>query len=103
MAAHRAESWTLNTGVDKWLAAFERKVLSRLSGETKVDENWRKQCNKELIQLFGDLDILSLVRISWLDWIGHVNRGDSKIKVSQMFNNNPQGSQLRGRHKKNRC
>jgi len=31
-----------------------------------------------------------------LIWIGHV---DSKRKVSQIFNNNPQGSRLRGRPK----
>jgi hypothetical protein len=29
--------------------------------------------NIELIQLFGDLDIFSFVRISRLNWIGHVN------------------------------
>jgi hypothetical protein len=32
------------------------------------------------MQLFGDLDTLSLVRISQLNWIGHV-----KSKVSQIF------------------
>jgi hypothetical protein len=56
-----------------------------------VNENWRKRYNKELMQLFGDLDILSFVRINWLRWFGHVNGRDSKRKVSQVFNNNPQG------------
>jgi len=46
--------------------------------------------------LFGYLDILSFVRISRLNWIGHVSRMDSKRKGSQVFNNNPQRSQLRG-------
>jgi hypothetical protein len=62
----------------------------------KVNENWTLQYNKELMQLFGDLDILSFVRISRLDWTGHVNRLDSKRKVSQVFNNNPQRSELTG-------
>ena len=50
------------------------------------------------MQLFGDLDldILSFVRISRLNWIGHVNGMDSKIKVSQVFNSNAQGRRLRG-------
>ena len=52
------------------------------------------------MQLFGDLDILSFVRMCRLNWIGHVNRMDSKIKVIQIFNKNPQGSGLRGRPKK---
>jgi hypothetical protein len=46
---------------------FERKVLRRMSGEIKVNENWRKRYNKELMQLFGDLDILSFVAISRLN------------------------------------
>jgi hypothetical protein len=48
------------------------------------------------MQLFGDLDVFSFVRISLLNWIGHVSRMDSKRKISQVFNNNPQGSQLIG-------
>ena len=50
-----------------------------------VNGNWRKRYNKELMQLFGDLDRLSFVRISRLNWIGHVSRMDSKRKVSQVF------------------
>ena len=51
------------------------------------------------MQLFGDLDILSFVGISQLNLIGQVNRMDSKIKISQVFNKNPQGSGLRGQPK----
>jgi hypothetical protein len=65
----------------KRLSTFKRKVLRRMFGGIKVNENWRKQYNKELMQLFADLDILSCVRISRLNWIGHVNRMDSKGKV----------------------
>jgi hypothetical protein len=50
--------------------------------------------------LFGDLDLLSFVRISRLNWIGSVNRMDSKRKGGQVFDNNPQGSHLRGWQKK---
>jgi len=35
----------------------------------------------------GDLDILSFFTISRWNWIGHVNRMNSKRKVSQVFNN----------------
>jgi len=52
------------------------------------------------MQLFGDLDILSFVRISRLNLISHVSRMDSKRKVSLLVNSNPQGSRLRGRLKK---
>jgi len=69
-------------------------------GGIKLNENWRKRYNKELLQLFGDLDMLSFVRISRLNWIGDVNRMDSKRKASQAFNDNRQGSRLRGRPNK---
>ena len=53
-------------------------------GGIKVNKNWRKRYNKELIQLFGDLDILPFFRISRLNLIAQVNRMESKIKVSQV-------------------
>jgi hypothetical protein len=58
----------------------------------KINENCKKLYNKELIQQFRDTDLLSFVRISQLNWIGQVNRMDSKRKVSPVFNNNPQGN-----------
>ena len=39
------------------------------------------QYNKELVYLFGDLDIHSFVRISWLNWIGHVSRMNGKSNI----------------------
>jgi hypothetical protein len=81
------------------LAAFGRDVLRRMFGGNKLNGNWRKRYDKELKQLFGDLDVLWFVRIIQLDWIVHVIRMDSKRKVSQECNNNPQGSRLRGRPK----
>ena len=46
------------------------------------------------MQLFGDLDIFHLVRISRLNWVGHVNGMESARKVSQVFNIIPQRSWL---------
>ena len=34
-----------------------------------------------------------------MNWIGRVNKVNSKIRVSQVFNNNNQGSRLGGRPK----
>ena len=97
MATYGAESRTLNTDIAKRLATFERKGLRRMFGGINVNENWKRRYNKELTQLCGDLDMLSFVRISLLNWIGRVNTMGSERKVSQVFNNNRQGSRLRGR------
>ena len=90
----------MNKDVAKCLVAFERKFLRRMFWGINANENWRKQSNKELMQVFGDLDILSSVGLSQLNWIGHVNRMDNNRKVNQVFNNNPHSSRLRGRPKK---
>jgi hypothetical protein len=66
VVTYGAEAWTLNKDIIKRLSVFERKGLRRIFGGIKVYENWRKQYNKELMQLFGDLDILSFVKINWL-------------------------------------
>jgi hypothetical protein len=64
VATDGAASWTLNKDTVKWWAAFERKVLRRMLGGDLINGNVRKQHNKELMQMFGDLDILLLVRVS---------------------------------------
>jgi hypothetical protein len=66
-------------------------------GGIKVNENCINWYNQELMQLFGELETFPFVRISCLNWTGHVNRMDSKRKVSQIFNNNnSQGRWQRG-------
>jgi hypothetical protein len=82
VATYGAESSILNKDIAKRFVGFERKVSRRMFGGIKVHENWRRRYNKELLQLFGYLDILSFVGISRLNWIGHVNRMDNKSKAS---------------------
>jgi len=53
LATYRAESWTLSKDIAKLLAAFQRNVLGIVFGGIKINENWRKRYNKELMQLFG--------------------------------------------------
>lgn len=84
-----AESCTLHKDIIKRLAVFERKVLSTIFVGIKVHETWRNRHDKDLMQLFGDLDKLSFLRISRLKRIGYVNRLNSKRTVRQVFNKFP--------------
>jgi len=59
-------------------------------GVITLNTNLRRRYNKELMQLFGDLDIASFFRTRRLNLIGNVNRMDSRRNVSQLFKNNPQ-------------
>ena len=73
--------WTLNKGIAKRLATCERKITRRMFGEIKVNENWRKRYDKDLMLQFGGLYVLSFVRMSRVNWIGRVNRMDSKSSI----------------------
>jgi hypothetical protein len=42
-----------------------------------VNINCRKLYNKELLQMFGDLVMLSFVSISQLNWLAHIKRLDT--------------------------
>jgi hypothetical protein len=64
VAKYGAESWKLNKDIAKRLATFERKVLRRMSEVIKVNENWRMRHKEKLMQLFGDSDTFSFLRIS---------------------------------------
>jgi hypothetical protein len=64
VATYGAESWTLNKDIAKRLATLKKKSYKK---NIWRKENWRKRYNKELTQLFGDLDVLSFVRISRLN------------------------------------
>ena len=57
MATYGAESSILNEDIANRLAGFERKVSRRMFGGIEVHENWKRRYNKELLQLFGYLDI----------------------------------------------
>ena len=56
-------------------------------GATKIDIIWRKH-NRESENIFGDLDLVSCIRINRLNWIDHVNRmdADRKPKLSSIIN-----------------
>jgi hypothetical protein len=51
------------------------------------------------MQFYGDIDIVSFIRINWLRWIGHVNKMNNKGMMYRVFAKQPQGSRPRGRPK----
>jgi hypothetical protein len=94
-----AEAWTMSSETGKRLAVFEREVLRKLLEAIKINNCWIRRHNNELMQLYGDLGIVSFIRMNRLRWIGHVNIMDNKRMLYQVFANQPQGSRPRGRPK----
>ena len=71
-----------------WLLSKE-KFKEECMGGIIIKGNERKRCNKDLMQLFGDLYIVTLSQ--YVGWIGLVMLIGCIVKASQLFNNNPQG------------
>lgn len=69
---------------DEKTLIFERKILRRIFGPVKEGEVWRKMKNKELYELFGEADVVSIIKLLRLRWAGHVVRiseGEGKIQL----------------------
>jgi hypothetical protein len=43
------------------------------------------------------MDIVTLIRVRRLNWIGQINRTDDTKKVKKIFNSQPEGVRTRGR------
>ena len=46
----------------------------RILGSVFDGGNWRRRYNDELMAMYGELDIVSIIRLRRLRWIGHVGR-----------------------------
>ncbi|KAJ4450459.1 hypothetical protein ANN_01884 [Periplaneta americana] len=91
------ETWVLNKNTCKQLAVFERKILRRIFGAIETVDGWRARYNNEIYELYKESDLEVHIRCQRLRWLGHVTRMETTRKVKIVFNNNPDGTRLRGR------
>ncbi|PSN39476.1 hypothetical protein C0J52_10024 [Blattella germanica] len=55
------------------------------------------------MEMYGDLDVISFIRLNRLRWVGYVSRMDVNKKVHQVCYTHPEGKRLRGRPKNRWC
>jgi hypothetical protein len=63
------ETWSLT-----WLRVFEDKVLRRIFGpkRDKVTREWRKLHNEELNDVYFSPNIVQVIKLRQMRWVGHV-------------------------------
>jgi hypothetical protein len=54
------ETWVLKETIIQKLLVFERKILSRIFGPTKVNQIWRIKTSEELDKLIKHKNIITL-------------------------------------------
>jgi hypothetical protein len=68
-------TWVLKESIIQRLSVFERKILRKIFGPTKVDNSiWRIKTNMELDELIKHWNIINYVKSQRLSWFGHINR-----------------------------
>jgi hypothetical protein len=57
------ENWKLTKKSEDDINSFERKILWRIFGTVNENGQWRSRYNKELHQLYKDLDLVTFVKL----------------------------------------
>jgi hypothetical protein len=70
---------------------WERKILRKIYGPTKVNGQWIIKTNLELITKYKSQDILTVIKIRILKWIGHVIRMNETRCVKKIFEGKLEG------------
>jgi len=69
-----AETWTLTGKIEKMLMTWERKIMRKIYGPTTQNGQWRIKTNEELRTKHKSQDIVTVIKIRRLEWLGHVIR-----------------------------
>jgi len=91
-----AETWTLTSKTEKMLMTRERKLLSKIYGPTKQNGQWRIKTNEELRTKYKSQDIVTIMKIRRLEWLGHVSRMNETRSVKKIFEGKLEGRRGRG-------
>jgi hypothetical protein len=79
------------------LMTWERKILRKIYGATKENGQWRIKTNAELITKYKSHDIITVIKIQRLEWLGQVIRMDETGSVKKIFEGKSKGRRGRGR------
>jgi hypothetical protein len=79
---------------------WERKVLRKIFGPVNERNVWRIKSNQERRCMYQDLDLVTTVRKSRLQWLGHVHRMSSQKGPKMALEGSPGGSRRKRRPSK---
>jgi hypothetical protein len=79
------------------LMTWERKILRKIYGPTKENGQCRIKTNAESITKYKSQDILTVIKIRRLEWLGHVIRMDETRSVKKIFDGKLEGRRGRER------
>jgi hypothetical protein len=96
MLTYASETCTLSKSVEDMLGCFESKILRSKFGATQESVMWRRRYNFELYRLYKEPDIVKIIKIGRLRWIGHAMRMDVDDSLQKTLLEKPVGQRRRG-------
>jgi hypothetical protein len=84
-----SETRVLKETIIQKLLVFERKILRRIFGPTKVNQIRTVKTTEELDKLIKHKNIINHITAQRLSWFGHVQRMPDTRTVKKIFNWKP--------------
>jgi hypothetical protein len=79
------------------LRIFEKGVLRRISGQIKEKGIWSSRYNHELYKLYSEPDIVKMIIVGRLRWLGHIFRMQEQNPCRKLTLHKPEGTRRVGR------
>ena len=81
--------------IAKRLLVLKKIILRRIFVASKVYNIWRKSYNSGLENIFGDLHLVTFIKINRMKWTGHENRMGAGRIQKIIFSNQSEGKKLK--------
>jgi hypothetical protein len=79
------------------LRIFERRILlKRIYGPVKESGIWRSRYNHELYKLYNEPDIVKVIKVGRLRWLGHLFRMQEQNPCRKLTPHKPEGARRVG-------
>jgi hypothetical protein len=82
--------------MERVLMTWERKIPRKIYGPTHENGYWRIKINQEIYNKFKSPNILTVIKVCGLEWLGHVVRMDGARIVKKLLEGKPGGWRKKG-------
>jgi hypothetical protein len=92
-------TWAIYPVDEEKLRTFERRILRRIYDPTCENGVWRIKYNDGLYSLYEGLDIVRVIQVARIRWLGHLVRMEENSPCKKITFSQPEGSRKKGKPK----